>query len=154
MIHDRDTSAARYSMRLTHWQAIKDGLADPRTYLCVVLFIMGLGSCMISYCIPTVAASLGYTSVMAQYMIVLIWMVGAVFLIVLSWTADKTGDRQLHIAGCLGLSLICTIVCITVNSAIVQYVMLCFYIALPLILNWASEVIFFPAEKCAVVVLW
>jgi MFS family permease len=100
---------------------------------------------------------MGYTSVMAQYMTIPIWMVGAVFLVILSYTADATGDRRWHITGCLGLSFICTIVCVTVGNAKVQYAMLCFYIAglytaLPLILNWTSEVISLPAEKRAVVV--
>ncbi|KAI1440229.1 allantoate permease [Annulohypoxylon stygium] len=157
MIHDRNTSAARHGMKLTHWQAVKAALADPRTYFFIVLFVMDLGSCTISYFIPTIVTAMGYTSVTAQYMTIPIWMVGAVFLVVLSWTADKTRDRRWHIAGCLGLSFICTIVCVTVSNAIVQYVMLCFYIAglytaLPLILNWASEVIALPAEKRAVVV--
>lgn len=157
IIHDRKTTAARHNMRLTHWQAVKAALADLRTYFFLVLFVMDLGSCTISYFIPTIVNSMGYTSVVAQYMTIPIWMVAAVFLVVLSWTADKTGDRRWHICGCLALSFVCTAVCISVNSAVAQYIMLCFYIAglytaLPLILNWASEVISMPAEKRAVVV--
>lgn len=157
MLYDRNTTAVRNSKHLTHWEALKAALADPRTYLFIVLFVMNLGSCTISYFIPTIVSSMGYASVTAQYMTIPIWMVAAVFLIVLSYTADKTGDRRWHIAGCFGLSFICTIVCVTVSSSIVQYVMLCFYIAglytaLPLILNWVSEIISLPAEKRAVVV--
>ncbi|KAK7224910.1 hypothetical protein V2G26_012913 [Clonostachys chloroleuca] len=157
MLHDRQTTVARHSIKLTHWQAIKAALADPRTYIFIILFVMDLGSCTISYFIPTIVKSMGYTSVMAQYMTIPIWMVGAVFLVILSYTADATGDRRWHITGCLGLSFICTIVCVTVGNAKVQYAMLCFYIAglytaLPLILNWTSEVISLPAEKRAVVV--
>lgn len=156
MIHDRQSTVSRQTLRLTPLQAFFAALADPRTYLFVVLFVLDLGSCTISYFIPTIVKSMGYTSVHAQYMTIPIWMVGAVFLVALSWTSDKTGDRQFHVAGCLCLSFVCTIVCIAVNNAKVQYAMLCFYIAglytaLPLILNWTSEVISLPAEKRAVV---
>ncbi|KAK1521071.1 allantoate permease [Colletotrichum abscissum] len=157
MIHDRQTTAARHGQRLTHWQSLKAALADPRTYIFVVLFTMDLGSCTISYFIPTIVKQMGYTSVMAQYMTIPIWMVGAVFLLVLSYTADKTRDRRWHITGCMCLSFICTLVCVTVSNPKVVYAMLCFYIAglytaLPLMLNWTSEVISLPAEKRAVVV--
>lgn len=157
MIHDRKTTATRHGMRLTHWQAVKAALSDARTYIFMVLFVMDLGSCTISYFIPTIVKSMGYTSVMAQYMTIPIWMVGAVFLIVLSYTADRTRDRRWHVAGCFTLSFVCTIVCIAVSNSKVLYAMLCFYIAglytaLPLILNWTSEVISLPAEKRAVVV--
>lgn len=157
MIHDRKTTAARHGTRLTHWQALKAALVDPRTYIFVVLFVMDLGSCTISYFIPTIVASMGYTSVIAQYMTIPIWMVGAFFLVGLSYTADRTGDRRWHVTGCLGLSFICTIVCIAVSNPKVLYAMLCLYIAglytaLPLILNWTSETISLPAEKRAVVV--
>ncbi|WQF82422.1 Putative major facilitator superfamily, MFS transporter superfamily [Colletotrichum destructivum] len=157
MIHDRQTTAARHGQRLTHWQSLKAALADPRTYVFVVLFTMDLGSCTISYFIPTIVKQMGYTSVTAQYMTIPIWMVGAVFLVVLSYTADRTKDRRWHITGCMCLSFVCTVVCVTVSDPRVVYAMLCFYIAglytaLPLMLNWASEVISLPAEKRAVVV--
>ncbi|KAK2756356.1 vitamin H transporter [Colletotrichum kahawae] len=129
MIHDRNTTAARHGQSLTHWQSLKAALADPRTYIFMVLFTMDLGSCTISYFIPTIVKQMGYTSVMAQYMTIPIWMVGAVFLVVLSCTADKTRDRRWHITGCMGLSFVCTIVCVTVSNPKVVYAMLCFYIA-------------------------
>lgn len=157
MMHDRNTTAVRHGTKLTHWQAVKAAFADPRTYVFTLLFVMDLGSCTISYFIPTIVREMGYASVTAQYMTIPIWMVAAVFLVVLSFTADRTGDRRWHVAGCLCLSFICTIVCIAVNNTIVLYTMLCFYIAglytaLPLILNWTSEVVELPAEKRAVVV--
>lgn len=156
-MHDRNTTTARHVIKLTHWQAVKAAFADPRTYVFTVLFVMDLGSCTISYFIPTIVREMGYTAVTAQYMTIPIWMVGAVFLVVLSFTADRTGDRRWHVAGCLCLSFVCTIVCIAVSNSVVLYTMLCFYIAglytaLPLILNWTSEVISLPAEKRAVVV--
>lgn len=156
--YDRKTTASRNTMRLTHWQAIKAALADPRTYIFIILAIMDLGSCTISYFIPTIVKTqMGFTSVVAQYMTIPIWMVAAVFLLVLSFTADRSRDRRWHISACLGLSFVCTVVCVTVSDTKVLYAMLCLYIAglytaLPLILSWTSETIALPGEKRAVVV--
>jgi hypothetical protein len=90
MIHDRNTTTAAHSIKLSHWQAFKAAVADPRTYLFVVLFVMDLDSRTISYFITTIVKSMGYESVIAQYMTIPTWMVGAVFLVVMSWTADGT----------------------------------------------------------------
>lgn len=158
LAHDRNTTAARSAMHLTHWQALKAAVADPRTYIFIILAIMDLGSCTISYFIPTIVQKqMGFQAVVAQYMTIPIWMVGFVFLIVLSYTADRSRDRRWHITACLGLCFICTIVCITVSDSKVLYAMLCLYIAglytaLPLILSWTSETIALPSEKRAVVV--
>lgn len=156
--YDRKTTAARSTMRLTHLQAIKAALADPRTYIFIVLSIMDLASCTISYFIPTIVKTqMGYSAVSAQYMTIPIWMVAAVFLIALSFTADRSRDRRWHIAACLGLAFACTIACISSSNTKVLYAMLCLYIAglytaLPLILSWVSETIALPGEKRAVVV--
>ncbi|PVH98155.1 allantoate permease [Periconia macrospinosa] len=158
MAYDRKTTAARGAMHLTHWQALKAAVADPRTYIFIVLAIMDLASCTISYFIPTIVQTqMGFTSVIAQYMTIPIWMVGFVFLIILSFTADRSRDRRWHITACLGLCFVCTIVSITVSNTKVLYAMLCLYIAglyaaLPLILTWTSETIALPSEKRAVVV--
>lgn len=157
IIADRKMTATRHGARLTHWQAVKAANADPRTFIFMILFIMDLGSCTISCFIPGIVRSMGYTSVHAQYMTMPIWLVAVVFLVVLSYTADRFKDRRWHVAGCLGLSCLCTIVCAVVGNSKVLYAMLCFYIAglytaLPLILTWTSETISLPAEKRAVVV--
>lgn len=156
--HDRKTTATRNTMRLTHWQALKAAVTDPRTYIFIVLAVMDLGSYTISYFIPTIVQTqMGFTAVTAQYITIPIWMVAAVFLVILSFTADRSRDRRWHIAACLGLTFICTIVCITVSDTKILYAMLCLYIAglytaLPLILSWTSETIALPSEKRAVVV--
>ncbi|TEA17049.1 putative transporter [Colletotrichum sidae] len=158
MMHDRNTTAAGHGRRLTHWQSPKAALADSRTYVFAVLFTMDLGSCTISYFIHAIVRQMGYASTAAQYMTMPIWTVGAAFLVAPSYTADRTGDRRWHVTGVAWGS---------VSSARwsarrrrtrgVVYAMLCFYVAglytaLPLMLNWASEVVALPAEKRAVVV--
>ncbi|KAK2611996.1 hypothetical protein QQS21_001961 [Conoideocrella luteorostrata] len=155
MVHDRNTIAKRHKTHLTPAQAFKAAIIDPRTYIFIVLFVLNSGSMTITYFIPTIVQSMGYNSVVAQYMTIPVWMVGIVFLVGLSYTADRTADRRWHISGCLGLSFICTVVCIAVSSDRVLYAMVSLYIAglhtaLPLILNWASEVISLPSEKRAV----
>lgn len=156
--YDRKATASRNTMRLTHLQALKAAISDPRTYIFIVLAVMDLGSCTISYFIPEIVRTqMGYSSVIAQYMTIPIWLVAVLFLVILSFTADRTGDRRWHISACLALSFACTIACIAVNDTKVLYAMLCLYIAglytaLPLILTWTSETLALPGEKRAVVV--
>ncbi|TDZ32554.1 putative transporter [Colletotrichum spinosum] len=133
MIHDRNTTAARHGRRLTHWQSLKAALADPRTYVFAVLFTMDLGSCTISYFIPAIGRQMGYASTTAPYMTMPIWTVGAAFLVALSYTADRTGDRRWHVTGCMGLSFVCAVVCATASDP-------------------RGGVVALPAEKRAVVV--
>ncbi|TDZ17642.1 putative tartrate transporter [Colletotrichum orbiculare MAFF 240422] len=158
MMHDRNTTAAGHGRRLTHWQSLKAALADPRTYVFAVLFAMDLGSFTISYFIPAIVRQMGYASTTAQYMTMPIWTVGAAFLVALSYTADRTGDRRWHVTGgAWGSVSSARWSARRRRSRGVVYAMLCFYVAglytaLPLMLNWASEVVALPAEKRAVVV--
>lgn len=154
ILHDKQTTSARHGIKLTFWQALKASLADPRTYIMMLLAILNLGSTTIVYFIPTIVTAVGYTSTTAQWMTVPIYMTAAAMLIILSYTADRTHDRRWHITGCFVLSFVCSIVCIASSSSQARYVMLCFfigglYVALPLILTWITEIISLPAEKRA-----
>lgn len=154
IIHDKETTSARHGIKLSHWQALKASLADPRTYIMTLLAILNLGSTTIVYFIPTIVRAVGYTATTAQWMTVPIYMTAAVLLIVLSYTADRFNDRRWHITGCMALSLLCSIVCIACSSPQARYVMLCFfigglYVALPLILTWTTQIVALPAEKRA-----
>ena len=154
ILHDRQTTSVRHGIHLTHWQALKASLADPRTYIMTLLAILNLGSTTIVYFIPTIVKAVGYTSTKAQWMTVPIYMTAAAMLIIFSYTADRTGDRRWHITACFVISLICSIVCIASSSGQVRYAMLCFFIgglytALPLILTWTTEIVALPAGKRA-----
>jgi MFS family permease len=141
--------------RLTHWQAFKAAVSDYRTFLFMILFVLDVGAGTISYFIPTITLTLGYTTTKAQYMTVPVYIVAAVVLNIVAYSADRTNERRFHISCALGLGFICAIVCVAVESPIVRYVMLCFvaagiWTALPLILAWSSSTINLPAEKRAI----
>ncbi|KAH8175177.1 major facilitator superfamily protein [Sarocladium implicatum] len=142
--------------RLTHWQAFVAAIADPRTYIFIVLFMLDVGAGTISYFIPTITKTLGYDSIKAQYMTVPIYAVATVVLIFVAWSSDRHIERRWHITSALVLGCVCSVVCAAVQTPIVRYVMICFiasgiWSALPLILSWTSATITLPPEKRAIV---
>lgn len=142
--------------RLTHRQAFVAAVADPRTYMFLVLFMLDVGAGTFSYFIPTITVMLGYTTVKAQYMTVPIYAVASLCLNILAWSSDRTQDRRWHITGALALGFLSSLVCAIVQAPVVRYVMLCFlatgiWSALPLILSWASSTVSLPPEKRAIV---
>ncbi|KAH8883213.1 retrograde regulation protein 2 [Thozetella sp. PMI_491] len=159
IMHDKgDVASARKRRRLTPLESVKAALVDLRTYFFIILYMTQNGSTTVSYFIPTVLNSMGYTGVSAQWMTVPIWAVGTVFLLVFPQTADRYNDRRWHIVGGLMTGFISAVVSVCVpHNQQVRYAFMCFYIAglymtLPLILNWASELMALPAEKRAVVI--
>lgn len=154
---DRDLSVALNNRPLTSWQAFKAVVADFKTWLFLVIYVFDITSMSISYFIPTILKNLGYTSVTAQWMTVPIWTVGAITMLVLSYTSDKTQDRRWHIVGLFCASAIACLVSLFVSNGVAKYIMMCLliagiYTALPLILNWVSEWISFPAQKRSVAI--
>ncbi|KFY98974.1 hypothetical protein V498_01096 [Pseudogymnoascus sp. VKM F-4517 (FW-2822)] len=143
--------------RLSHWEAFKAAATDPRTYSFMLLFVLDVGAGTISYFIPTITKSLGYDTVMAQYMTVPVYAVATVALNICAYSADRNEERRWHITSALSLGFICAMVCAIVETPVVRYVMLCFvaagiWSALPLILAWASKTIDLPAEKRAIAI--
>jgi Major Facilitator Superfamily len=141
--------------RLTHWQAFKAAVCDYRTFLFMMLFVLDVGAGTISYFIPTITLSLGYKAVVAQYMTIPVYMVAAVCLNVVAFSADRLEERRWHITGALFVGCLAAVVCAAVGQPVVRYVMLCFiasgiWTALPLILAWSSSTINLPAEKRAI----
>lgn len=156
IVHDSNSSGRYSQRRLSHWQAFLAAIADPRTYMFLVLFMLDVGSGTISYFIPTITLSLGYDTVKAQYMTVPIYAVAAVCLIVVAWSSDRHVERRWHVVGPLAVGFACSVVCAAVQTAVVRYVMVCFvaagiWSALPLILSWTSNAITLPPEKRAIV---
>jgi len=118
--------------------------------------MLDVGSGTISYFIPTITRSLGYTSVKAQFMTVPIYVVASVVLNIVAYSSDKFQERRWHITSMLALGFVCSVVCAVVIQPKVRYVMICFvaagiWSALPLILSWTSNTIAVPAEKRAIV---
>lgn len=65
--------------KLTSWQAFKASLVDLRMYFFILVYITQNSSTSISYFIPTVLQSMGYSGVEVQWMTVPVWGV-SVFL--------------------------------------------------------------------------
>ncbi|KHN94231.1 Major facilitator superfamily domain, general substrate transporter [Metarhizium album ARSEF 1941] len=156
IIHDGIATGGHSDKRLTHCQAFVAAVADPRTYMFLVLFMLDVGAGTISYFIPTISQTMYKDSTKAQYMTVPIYVVAAVCLNMLAWSSDRTGDRRWHVAGALGVGFACSVVCAAVQTSIVRYVMVCFvaagiWSALPLILSWTSSTVSLPPEKRAIV---
>jgi MFS family permease len=156
IMHDGIANGAQRKKRLSHWNAFVAAVADPRTYMFLVLFMLDVGAGTISYFIPTITLTLGYDTVKAQYMTVPIYAVASVCLNILAWSSDRHVERGWHITGALAVGFACSVVCAAVQTAIVRYVMICFvaagiWSALPLILSWTSGTVSLPPEKRAIV---
>jgi predicted MFS family arabinose efflux permease len=154
-MHDRNLNMTLDSGKLTSFQAVKAVVCDPKCWLFLLLYTLDCTCTTISYFIPTILRSLGYTSVTAQWMTVPIWTTGGICMLALSYTSDKTQDRRWHIFGLFTAPIIACLVSLFVDQGAAKYAMMCFliagiYTAVPLILNWASEVISFPSQKRSV----
>ncbi|KAL0930368.1 putative vitamin H transporter [Colletotrichum truncatum] len=133
------------------WMAFKDW----RVWSMVLIYSMIVGAGTISYFLPVLTKSLGYSQVTAQYMTVPIYMVALVFAIASAISSDYFKDRRFHIAAFSALGLVSCIVAASVLNPTVRYVMLCFlaagvWSALPMALTWTSNIIQWPREKRAV----
>ncbi|KAK2609099.1 hypothetical protein QQS21_002326 [Conoideocrella luteorostrata] len=156
IIQDGIANGGHSDHRLSHWQAFVAAVADPRTYMFLVLFMLDVGAGSISYFIPTITLTLGYDTVKAQYMTVPIYAVASVCVNILAWSSDRAQERRWHITGALVLGFVSSVICAAVQNAVARYVMLCFlasgiWSALPLILSWTSNTVSLPPEKRAIV---
>jgi Major Facilitator Superfamily len=81
IMHDKSESyVMRRGTRLTPWQSVKAAVVDLRTYFFIILYMTQNGSTTVSYFIPTVLSSMGYSGTMKQWMTIPIWMVSISFL--------------------------------------------------------------------------
>lgn len=141
--------------RLTHWQAFIAACSDYRTWAFMLLFVLDVGAGTISYFIPSITHTLGYPTTIAQYMTIPVYMVAAIVLNCVAFSADRFQERRWHVTAALSLGCVAGIVCATVQHPKVRYAMLCFvaagiWTALPLILAWITSTINLPAEKRAI----
>lgn len=121
----------------------------------MIVFVLDVGAGTISYFIPTITNTLGYSTVTAQYMTVPVYIVATISINIFAYSADHYGERRWHVTGAFSLGFVGALVCAIVENPVVRYVMLCFvaagiWSALPLIIAWASKTIDYPAEKRAI----
>jgi len=67
IMHDK-AQVARPKRRLTAFESVKAALIDVRCYVFIVLFQLQNAATTISYFIPTVVGSMGYSGTMLQWM--------------------------------------------------------------------------------------
>ncbi|KAM5355029.1 hypothetical protein ACJ41O_001675 [Fusarium nematophilum] len=157
ILFDRQLTVHATSRRMTSWQAFKAVVADGKTWFFLIAYSIIIMGMSISYFVPTILKTMGYTNVTAQWMTVPIWITGAVSQLAFSWTSDKTQDRRWHSVGLYGLAAVACLVSVLVGGAVPKYVMMCFLVAglytgLPLMLNWTSESIPFPDQKRSIAI--
>jgi sugar phosphate permease len=157
ILFDRQLTVTATSKPLTSWQAFKAVVLDGKTWFFLITYSIIILGMSISYFVPSILKTMGYTSVTAQWMTVPIWITGTVTQLVLSWTSDKTLDRRWHSFGLFVLSAVACIISAFVSSAVAKYVMMCLLVAglytgLPLMLNWTSEMIPFPDQKRSIAI--
>ncbi|KAH7153844.1 major facilitator superfamily domain-containing protein [Fusarium sp. MPI-SDFR-AT-0072] len=157
ILFDRQVSVGSTTRRMTSWQAFKAVVTDGKTWFFLIAYSIIILGMSISYFVPTILKTMGYTKVTAQWMTVPIWITGAVCQLALSWTSDKLQDRRWHSCGLYGLAAVACIISAFVHSAIAKYVMMCLLVAglytgLPLMLNWTSESIPFPDQKRSIAI--
>lgn len=142
---------------ITPLRAMIMAFQDWRVWGLVLIFSMIVGAGTISYFLPTLTKSLGYSTVTAQYMTIPIYMVALVFCIFSAVSSDYFNDRKYHISAFACLAFVSAVVAAITTNTKVRYVMLCFmaagvWSALPLILTWTTNVIQWPREKRAVAI--
>jgi MFS family permease len=101
-----------------------------RTWLMVAGYMVIVGSSTLSYFYPTLVKGLGYTSHMAQYMVVPIYAVAFVAVAITGYFMDKFPEwRGLVIALWLTLAMVCSIVVCVVYNFTARYILLVFMAA-------------------------
>ncbi|TKA78638.1 hypothetical protein B0A55_02668 [Friedmanniomyces simplex] len=125
-VHSRTEDSAR----LTSLQALKQSVTNWRTWILIAGYMVIVGSSTLSYFYPTLVEGLGYTSHMAQYMVVPIYAVAFVCVGVTGYFSDKFPHHRGVIIACwLAVSMICAVVICVVYNYTARYVLLVFMAA-------------------------
>ncbi|KAK3672512.1 hypothetical protein LTR78_007562 [Recurvomyces mirabilis] len=115
---------------LTSFQALSQSVRNWRTWIFVAGYMVIVGSSTLSYFYPTLVKGLGYTSHMAQYMVVPIYAVAFVCVVTTGYFSDKfPRQRGLIIASWLVVALVCSIIICVVYNFKARYILLIFMAA-------------------------
>ncbi|KAI4592637.1 hypothetical protein KJ359_010539 [Pestalotiopsis sp. 9143b] len=111
--------------KLSHFQALKVALTNWRVWLFVVGYMAVVGSSTLSYFYPTLVAGLGYSTVVAQYMTIPIYVASFIVTIIVVVFMDKYPKwRGLVLACCMGVSCLCAIITCAVYNFHARYALL------------------------------
>jgi ACS family tartrate transporter-like MFS transporter len=91
-------------------QALLDAFKMPMVWLLAVIFLLDqLGIYTVNLWMPLILKSVLHVSSAAGNLLVdrygaLPYLAAAIFMVIVGWSSDRTGERRWHIAGCLLLS--------------------------------------------------
>ncbi|KAK5692165.1 hypothetical protein LTR97_011339 [Elasticomyces elasticus] len=157
VLADRQGDSAHPPRKFSALESVKAAFSDLRTYFFMVLYMLDNGSAILNYFIPTVLQQMGYKGVHAQWMTIPVWVVATVFLLVVSQSSDRSGDRRWHLTAGLGFAFTSGLVVAFAENVGARYAFICFFVGsvystLPLILTWLTELISTPSEKRGVAI--
>ncbi|KAK5679242.1 hypothetical protein LTS10_008057 [Elasticomyces elasticus] len=157
VLADRQGDSAHPPRKFSALESVKAAFSDLRTYFFMVLYMLDNGSAILNYFIPTVLQQMGYKGVHAQWMTIPVWVVATVFLLVVSQSSDRSGDRRWHLAAGLAFAFMSGLVVAFAENVGARYACICFFVGsvystLPLILTWLTELISTPSEKRGVAI--
>lgn len=111
--------------KLSHFQALKVALTNWRVWLFVVGYMAVVGSSTLSYFYPTLVAGLGYSTVVAQYMTIPIYVASFIVTIIVVVFMDKYPKwRGLVLACCMGVACLCAVITCAVYNFHARYALL------------------------------
>lgn len=111
--------------KLSHLQALKVALTNWRVWLFVVGYMAVVGSSTLSYFYPTLVAGLGYSTVVAQYMTIPIYVAAFVVTIIVVFLMDKYPKwRGLVLACAMGVACLCSVITCAVYNFHARYALL------------------------------
>jgi hypothetical protein len=93
------------------WQGLLLCLKDYRMYIFLLLQHLSILSMTFQYLFPSIVGTLGYGRIETLLLTVPVWFVTWCTAIFVTWTADKTNDRSIHImcllvVSCIGNSIV------------------------------------------------
>ncbi|KAG0142368.1 hypothetical protein CROQUDRAFT_237255 [Cronartium quercuum f. sp. fusiforme G11] len=151
---DKPTNSHREEP-LTHIQAFKAAVTDWRIYIFCFMYLMILSAATISYFLPTISTTLGYTGQTAQFMTVPFYICACTAILGVSLSADYFQDRVYHVAIPTAIAGAMYATCAGVETPAARYALICIgfaanYGSLPVALAWLSKEIGHPDSKRAV----
>ncbi|GAB7366719.1 hypothetical protein MBLNU230_g0676t1 [Neophaeotheca triangularis] len=90
----------------TLWQGLKYALKDYRLYIFMLLQHLSILTQTFQYLFPSIVGTLNYGRIETLLLTVPVWAATWIAALAVTWTADKTGDRSLHIMALLTVSAV------------------------------------------------
>ena len=88
------------------WQGLKLALVDYRIYIFILLQHLSILSQTFQYLFPSIVLTLGYGRIETLLLTVPVWFVTWCSALAVTWSADRTSDRSIHIICLLTVSAV------------------------------------------------